>query len=773
MKKGIVLKLFMLTTALCTLILVTIFIGQTIFFKQYYANRKVNDIKTNIQSFEKAYIKAGDDAKVIQELEQNFYQENATWITTLDSVGNIKYANDFSIEIQLDPNENKIFSERSIHIPLYSFINLEDIQRMKYSLEQGSHIIIDGVQKGDIVVPAMLTIKEKNVGLENKQLSERLYGPKAVSSKESSQLYLAGSIQNVQLPEGTVGTNFIYGNRVLIDRIKQFQVDLLLNQKSNDVTSTEIMDYEENDIKYKVLIKPTKDAGGKTNYIFAMTSLQPVDEAVQMIKDYYVYLIIFVLILIVLISFYYSKKIAKPLLQINDTTKKIAGLDFSETIPITTKDEIGDLSQNINTLSKALHSYIHQLQQDIEKEKQLENTRKEFIAGVSHELKTPLSIMKSCISILEDGVASNKKEYYFKAMSKEVDKMDMLIIDMLELAKFESGTYKMEMDVFHIDEMIDYICEQLTSDITAKQLHVHKQLSKIEVVANQHRIEQVITNFITNAIRYTPEQENIIISTIEENERVKVCVENKGAHIAPEHLEKIWDRFYRKEKQLENTRKEFIAGVSHELKTPLSIMKSCISILEDGVASNKKEYYFKAMSKEVDKMDMLIIDMLELAKFESGTYKMEMDVFHIDEMIDYICEQLTSDITAKQLHVHKQLSKIEVVANQHRIEQVITNFITNAIRYTPEQENIIISTIEENERVKVCVENKGAHIAPEHLEKIWDRFYRGDTSRQRSKGGTGLGLAISKNILELHDAEYGVSNTEDGVLFYFYLNKNV
>ncbi|MNI53701.1 Sensor kinase CusS [compost metagenome] len=102
---------------------------------------------------------------------------------------------------------------------------------------------------------------------------------------------------------------------------------------------------------------------------------------------------------------------------------------------------------------------------------------------------------------------------------------------------------------------------------------------------------------------------------------------------------------------------------------------------------------------------------------------------------------------------------------------MITNFLTNAIRYTPEQEHIVITVIEQQEQVQVCVENKGAHISPEQIDKVWERFYRGDSARHRAQGGTGLGLAISKNILELHGVQYGVTNTKDGVLFFFYLNK--
>ncbi|MFP3414494.1 HAMP domain-containing sensor histidine kinase [Bacillus sp. SIMBA_074] len=622
MRNGIVLKLFTLTTALCMLILATIFIGQTIFFKQYYANRKVEDIEVNLNSFAKNYLNYAGSADGIQKLEQDFLRENNTWITTLDQNGNLKHADDFYVEITLERLAEKQFGQKTITIPLYNLMNIDEIESRILPSLVGKKVYFSGLLRNDSFITSYLQSAEGSLSWANKPLSKKLAERELKASEEkpkvaqdligeerkkvagnlsdlekkrvaqNSDFNINGTITKVQPSDGTVPVNSIYKNNLFLDNIKEFQADLLLKESNQIKYATQTMDYEKNDIKYKLLIKPIKEKDGSVTYIYAMASLQPVDEAVQMVQDYYIYIVAFVVVLIFLASFYYSKQIAKPLLKINDTTKKIAHLDFTEKIPITSKDEIGDLSQNINTLSNKLHSHIGQLEQDIEKERKLENTRKEFIAGVSHELKTPLSIMKSCISILKDGVAEHKKDYYFQAMEKEVDKMDILILDMLELAKFESGTYNMKMDSFYIDGVIEEICEQLSSEIEKKELSVHK-------------------------------------------------------HICP----------------------------------------------------------------------------------------------------------------------------AEVVGNQNRIEQVIVNFITNAIRYTPHKEDIIISVIDEKNHIKVCIENKGAHIEEEQLDKIWDRFYRVDAARKRSQGGTGLGLAISKNILELHNAEYGVKNTEDGVLFYFYLPK--
>jgi signal transduction histidine kinase len=557
MKISIVVKLFLLTTALCMLILAVIYIGQTVFFKEYYANRKVSDLQAKIESFKTDYLKTDGNSLAIERLEQDFYRNNNATITALDHDGNLKNANDFYLEFKLLKPVTDEEKHEQIRVPLYHLMSIEEASSEQALISASDGIFFTGIKNKNMLIPIELYQQSGNILYSNELLMHQIYGgsdkhlrdklrkqKEIFNSEQSSIVTLIGEITDIQLPNGGGASDFIYSNKLFLEQINIFQVKLLFNEIQL-TDSLVIQDYEENNVKYKLFIQPVHYDNGTTNYIFAMASLQPVDEAVQMVKDYYVYIVLFVIVLILIASLYYSMKIARPLLKINQTTKKIANLDFSETIPVRSRDEIGDLSHNINQLSGTLHSYIGQLREDIEREKQLENTRKEFISGVSHELKTPLSVMKSCISILKDGVAAHKKVHYFEAMEKEVDRMDHLIVDMLELAKYESGTYKMQMDEFFIDKSIESICAQLAPELSAKQLQLQTQLIPVQVVANQHRIEQVITNFMTNAIRYTPENEEIIVSTIEEAGQIIVYVENKGARIDEEQLDKVWDRFYR------------------------------------------------------------------------------------------------------------------------------------------------------------------------------------------------------------------------------------
>ncbi|MGE6517633.1 histidine kinase dimerization/phospho-acceptor domain-containing protein, partial [Lysinibacillus sphaericus] len=456
MKRGIVFKLFLLTTMLCILILATIFVGQTIFFKQFYMNKKVEDLESNLTVFEKEYHKNSNDIAKIQQLERDFAEENNAWITILDQYGHLKHENDFYIEIQLNEYYQKLLGMKTTKVPLY-MIDEDNSVQLSESLLKNSQVYIIGFLKESQIIPVEIMIEPVEININNevysrsqnilaksftfrnKMLYEKIGGTREklkeiyIANENSDLVNLGGEIINIQLPESNDLSNVIYSNSLFLEQIKDFQNKLLLDKLDFPNATTQLINYEQNDIKYKILIAKSDETN---SYIFSMTSLQPVDEAVQMIEEYYIYIVAFVSLLILLASYYYSIKIAKPLLRITHTTEKIANLDFSETIAVHSNDEIGDLSRNINLLSNGLSMYIEQLQQDIEKEKKLENTRKEFISGVSHELKTPLSIMKSCITILRGNVANHKKEYYFDALEKEVDKMDLLIIDMLELAKY-------------------------------------------------------------------------------------------------------------------------------------------------------------------------------------------------------------------------------------------------------------------------------------------------------------------------------------------------
>ena len=224
----------------------------------------------------------------------------------------------------------------------------------------------------------------------------------------------------------------------------------------------------------------------------------------------------------------------------------MANFDFSEKLPVTADDEIGGLSGSINTLSVNLKDRIDRLnvantklQQDIERERQLEKTRKEFISGVSHELKTPLSVIRSFAEGIKDGV-SKDTTYYTDVILEETENMNRLIVEMLELAKLESGTYKLDMTTFSIGELIQQVYTKLLFSMEEKHLQVNIDVdSSIVVKANRSRIEQVVVNLLSNAIRYTPDGEKIQVSVIAMEDTVKVEIENTGNPIPEESLEKF------------------------------------------------------------------------------------------------------------------------------------------------------------------------------------------------------------------------------------------
>lgn len=556
MRKSIVIKLFLLIVSLSVFLLASLFVGQVLFFERFYIHQKVSSVQSALSAVStESWEATGDDYAA----EQQFYQNHNTWVARLDASGYLYDTRNFAAEVKLeDVAEVPTLSGKTLTIPLYTVMDVEQFRedhplREEVFVQPGEDIAIEGLLIDNQFVPQRIarngsSLRDEN-HLENTPFVQKEYEvvPRFANTMEYRERYpsilVYGTVTKLRTPQGAEESR--YTNHLFLEQMKTFQANLLYGDKPEKDQA--VIDYVGNNVPYKIFVNRQTDSTGTPYYLFAMTSLQPVDEAEGVMRQYFLYIALGALLLVALVSFFYAKRIARPLLQVNEVTRQMASLNFATQIPVTTEDEIGQLSQNINELSRMLDNHIHRLEQDIEQERQLEQTRKAFIADVSHELKTPLSIMESCLYIIQDKPDSGKREHYFSAMKEEVHKMSLLVNDMLELAKYESGTYRMETTVFRLDDLLERVCAKQAFDINSKQLNLQTDFAPIEVVANAQRIEQVLVNLLTNAVRYTPEGESIYIRMKEKPQTVLVTVENQGTHIPEEQLDKIWDRFYRVE----------------------------------------------------------------------------------------------------------------------------------------------------------------------------------------------------------------------------------
>ena len=229
-----------------------------------------------------------------------------------------------------------------------------------------------------------------------------------------------------------------------------------------------------------------------------------------------------------------------------------------------------------------------------------------------------------------------------------------------------------------------------------------------------------------------------------------------------------------KERQLDRVRKEFMAAVSHELKSPLALVQGYAEAVRDGVKPEKQTYYMDVIIDEVQDMGDLITNMLDLTQLENGYVKLNWQVFHLELLVDRLVERYRPLWEEKGLQVEIKAGSedLEVAGDEMQIEHAAANLFLNAIQHTPEGGDICVQLAAgEGDEVVFAIENEGGPINEDDLKKIWLPFYRQEKSRSKEFGGTGLGLTIARTIFNLHHSRFGAENISRGVRFYFSLKK--
>lgn len=232
----------------------------------------------------------------------------------------------------------------------------------------------------------------------------------------------------------------------------------------------------------------------------------------------------------------------------------------------------------------------------------------------------------------------------------------------------------------------------------------------------------------------------------------------------------------RNKENIQKQQKEFLSSISHELKTPIALISGYAEALKDGVAKDKEsiEEYCEIIIDESEKMDKLIKQMLTINELESGRTDFSIERFSITELICSVLNANRIKFEKNNIRVlfDGQNEDITVWGDMLKVEQVLTNYITNAINYCSGEKKIKVDIEQKDKTSRIHVWNSGDNIPEEDINEIWNKFYKVDKARTREYGGNGIGLSIVKSICELHGQKYGVENTPGGVDFWFELDSD-
>ena len=311
--------------------------------------------------------------------------------------------------------------------------------------------------------------------------------------------------------------------------------------------------------------------------------IEGIRDSIRISNRFYLMIGIIVTVLGGIFISIFTRKITKPVVELTEISQKMANLDFEARYTSGGEDEIGILGNNFNQMSETLEKTISELKtanneepkKILKKKEQIDEMRKEFLSNVSHELKTPIALIQGYAEGLQDNISDDpeSREFYCEVIIDEANKMNQMVKKLLTLNQLEFGNDQVNMERFDLTALIQGIIQ--SSKILAEQAGaeiIFRQSDPIYVWGDEFKVEEVLTNYVTNAIHHVKYDKKIDIRCVCQEGIVKTVVFNTGDAIPEEDLEKIWIKFYKVDKA--RTREYGGSGIG--LSIVKAIIESCI-----------------------------------------------------------------------------------------------------------------------------------------------------------------------------------------------------
>ena len=354
-------------------------------------------------------------------------------------------------------------------------------------------------------------------------------------------------------PKNNAGVNLDRINKNFIKSAQDGRSMIALYPKGNT--------FSEQTLVAIVPIQKRDDLAGKTHFLGASIAFKPIPQ-IRYIQNRIINIVCMVQLLAwiiaFIVAFVLTRQIVKPVKRMRDAAKSIAAGNFDERIPVTSADEIGELSQSFNSMTESLS--------------ELENMRSSFISDVSHELRTPMTIISGFVEGVLDGtVPEADREKYLSTVLEEIKRLSRLVSELLEASRLEQGKTEIKKEPVDINRLLletVFANEQRLND---KKINLDLNLDESTPLAfaDKDSIKRVLINLIDNAIKFTPCEGKMLLTTLHKDKKVYVSVKNSGEGISKNDLRHIWERFYKTDKSRSNDKKGVGLGL-HIVKTIIS-----------------------------------------------------------------------------------------------------------------------------------------------------------------------------------------------------------